>query len=233
MALYAIGDLHLSNYVDKPMDIFGPHWENHHEKIRQSWWDTVRAEDTVLIPGDISWGMNMQEAMADLQWIEKLPGKKILIKGNHDYWWSSISILNSTFSNMHFIQNNYFVYEDYAICGTRGWITPNSNKFSQRDEKIYHREIHRLRLSLEAAKAAGYKKYIGMLHYPPTNDEKEPSLFTEVFKAYDVEIVVYGHLHGEDAYGAGLMGPHNETTYHLVSCDYLDFQLLKIKQTKS
>lgn len=228
MSLYAIGDLHLSNYVNKPMEVFGSHWTKHDEKIKEHWIRTVKDGDTVLIPGDISWAINMKEAMPDLKWIEDLPGKKILLKGNHDYWWSSISRLNSSFNTMEFLQNNYFTYEDYAICGTRGWLSPNNNSFTSQDEKIYHREVHRLRLSLETAKQDGYTKIICMLHYPPTNELHEPSLFTKTFKEYNVNTVIYGHLHGKDFYRYSLHGNHDGITYHLVSCDYLDFKLFKI-----
>ena len=228
MALYAIADLHLGNYVEKPMGIFGENWVDHDKKIKKNWLETVKEDDTVLIPGDISWAINMKEALSDLKWIEELPGEKILLKGNHDYWWSSISKLNSSFHRMKFLQNNYYTYEDYAICGTRGWITPNKNKFTLQDEKIYHREAHRLGLSLETAQRDGYKKIICMLHYPPTNELYEESLFTQMFKEYNVETVVYGHLHGEDYFNYSLQGEHDGINYYLVSCDYLDFKLHKI-----
>lgn len=228
MALYGIADLHLSGYTDKPMDIFGSHWFLHHEKVRESWMTQVTEEDTVLIAGDISWGMKLQEALIDLDWINQLPGRKILIKGNHDYWWSSLSKLNSLYQDMNFLQNNYYTYGEYGICGTRGWICPNENKFTKEDEKIYLREENRLKLSLEAARKGGCKKLIAMLHYPPTNDNHEASLFTKTFESYGVERVIYGHLHGEDSYKAGLQGSFNNIEYSLVSCDYLNFKLYKI-----
>ncbi|KAB3531627.1 serine/threonine protein phosphatase [Alkaliphilus pronyensis] len=228
MALYAIADLHLSNSTDKPMDIFGSHWFLHHEKIKENWCNNVAIEDTVLIAGDISWAMNIEAAKADLNWINQLPGKKILIKGNHDFWWSSITSLNSLYEDIHFLQNNFYTYEDYAICGTRGWLSPNKTKFTQQDEKIYQREVHRLILSLEAAKKEGYSKIIVMLHYPPTNEDFEASLFTKTLEEYNVERVIYGHLHGVDSFKAGLQGIHRGVEYHLVSCDYLDFKLLKL-----
>lgn len=228
MALFAIGDLHLSSNSDKPMDVFGSHWLFHHEKIRSNWLAKVRPEDTVLVAGDISWAMRLQEAMADLSWISELPGKKILIRGNHDYWWSSITRLNGLFEDMSFIQNNYFSYQNYAICGTRGWITPNKNKFTEEDNRIYVREVRRLELSLEAAHKAGHQEIIAMLHYPPTNDQLEPSLFTQMMERYRVKEVVFGHLHGEESYAAGLQGAYRGINYHLVSCDYLDFDLKKI-----
>ncbi|MCC5909956.1 MAG: metallophosphoesterase [Clostridiaceae bacterium] len=228
MALYAIADLHLSIHVDKPMDIFGHHWQDHHIKIKNNWCKLVKDEDTILIPGDISWGINMEEALEDLKWIEDLPGNKILSKGNHDYWWGSISKLNRTFKTMKFLQNNFFTYKEYAICGTRGWNSPNNIKFTAQDEKIYLRENQRLKLSLEVAKKQGYEKIICMLHYPPTNEKFEPSLFTETLQEYKVDIVVYGHLHGKDSYDIGLKGIHQGIKYYLTSCDYLDFNLLKL-----
>ncbi|SCY27173.1 metallophosphoesterase [Alkaliphilus peptidifermentans] len=228
MALYGIADLHLSNSTDKPMDIFGNHWFLHHEKIQRDWCQRVNSNDTVLIAGDISWGMTMKEAIIDLDWINQLPGRKILIKGNHDYWWNSISSLNNLYKDMEFLQNSYYTYEDYAICGTRGWLCPNKYKFTQHDEKIYNREVHRLTLSLESAKKAGYERTIVMLHYPPTNESYESSLFTQTLETFNVEKVVYGHLHGDDSYNAGLQGLHNGIEYHLISCDFLNFTLLKL-----
>ena len=157
MALYAIGDLHFSRAVDKPMSIFGENWNNHEQKILQSWNDLVTNEDTVIIAGDTSWGIKIDEAIFDLKIISDLPGKKILIKGNHDYWWTSIGKLNKLFDNMNFIQNSYFIYGQYAICGTRGWLCPNDVKFDVDDEKIYKREVNRLKLSLNSAKKDGFE----------------------------------------------------------------------------
>ncbi len=228
MALYAIADLHLSGSVDKPMDVFGDHWLKHHEKIQENWIKQVSEEDTVLIAGDISWAMKLEEAMVDLKWIHQLPGKKILIRGNHDYWWSSINKLNQLFDNLDFLQHNFFIYQDYAICGTRGWTCPNPFKFTEQDDKIYNREAQRLKASIEGAKKAGYDKIIVMLHYPPTNDHFEPSLFTEMVEYYKVEKVVYGHLHGEESYLAGLQGLYGGVEYHLVSCDFLNFDIMKL-----
>lgn len=225
MALYGIADLHLSFHSPKPMDIFGNHWFQHHEKIRENWIRKVRTEDTVLIAGDISWAMKLEEALIDLQWIEELPGKKIIIKGNHDYWWAGISKLNQLYPSMDFLQNSYFGYEEYAICGTRGWTCPNENRFTEKDEKIYLREGQRLRNSLEQAAKSKYTKKLVMLHYPPTNDELQPSIFTGLCEEYGVEKVVYGHLHGAEAYGSGLLGDYNNVDYQLISCDYLNFDL--------
>lgn len=228
MSLYAIGDLHFSTAVNKPMNIFGDNWDNHEEKIINSWKSEVNEEDTVLIVGDTSWAINMNEAEKDLNIIHNLPGKKIYVKGNHDYWWTTVAKLNKLYDDMSFLQNNFYQYEEYAICGTRGWICPNDVKFTEDDEKIYKREAHRLKLSLDAAKKAGFKKIIVITHYPPTNDKLDPSLFTEIYESYGVEKVVYGHLHGKESFKMGLKGIRNEVEYNLVSCDYVDFNLIKI-----
>ncbi|MCT4620129.1 MAG: metallophosphoesterase [Marinisporobacter sp.] len=228
MAIYAIGDLHLSLGVDKPMDIFGQHWIDHHKKIKKIWLEMIKDDDLVLIPGDTSWAMNMNEAMVDLEWIHTLPGQKIFIRGNHDYWWSAVTKMNKLFEDMKFLQNNYYPYEKYAICGTRGWLCPNDHKFTEHDQKIYEREQHRLRLSIDAAIKAGYSDLLVMTHYPPTNDQLEPSEFTKIYEEYGVKKVIYGHLHGKDSFGGGLQGEKNDVFYYLTSCDALDFKPLKI-----
>ncbi|CEP82221.1 metallophosphoesterase [Paraclostridium sordellii] len=228
MSLYAIGDLHFSTAVNKPMNIFGDNWENHEKKIIDSWNSKVSKNDTVLIVGDTSWGINMDEATFDLDVIHNLPGKKIYVKGNHDYWWTTVAKLNKLYEDMSFLQNNFYSYNEYAICGTRGWICPNDVKFTEDDEKIYKREAHRLKLSLDAAKKAGFKKVIVITHYPPTNDKLETSLFTDIYEEYKVEKVIYGHLHGKESFKMGLEGIREGVEYKLVSCDYVDFNLVKI-----
>ncbi|CEN80221.1 metallophosphoesterase [Paraclostridium sordellii] len=228
MSLYAIGDLHFSTAVNKPMNIFGDNWENHEKKIIDSWNSKVNKNDTVLIVGDTSWGINMDEATFDLDIIHNLPGKKIYVKGNHDYWWTTVAKLNKLYEDMSFLQNNFYSYNEYAICGTRGWICPNDVKFTGDDAKIYKREAHRLKLSLDAAKKAGFKKVIVITHYPPTNDKLEPSLFTDIYEEYKVEKVIYGHLHGKESFKMGLEGIREGVEYKLVSCDYVDFNLVKI-----
>lgn len=228
MAVYAIGDLHLGSKVDKPMSVFGDNWINHKEKIEKSWYSYVEEEDVVLIPGDISWAMSLEDALDDLKWINDLPGKKVLIKGNHDYWWKSVTKLNQLYNNLFFLQNDFYNVEDIAICGTRGWVCPNDNYFFEQDDKIYKREVQRLELSLNKAKQAGFEKLLVMLHYPPTNDKKEPSGFTELIKKYEVSQVVYGHLHGKASFNASLKGDNQGIRYHLVSCDFLKFNLLQV-----
>ena len=222
MALYAISDLHLSFNSDKPMDIFGEKWRRHDEKIKNNWMAKIKEEDTVLIAGDISWAMKSEDSFEDLKWIDNLPGKKIISKGNHDFWWGSIKKLNSMFTNTKFLQNNFYVYGEYAICGTRGWICPGSDKFVEKDEKIYARELIRLRLSLDEAKKAGYEKFIVMLHYPPTNEKYEESGFLEILKEYKVEKLIYGHLHGP-ALTRVLNGQIGDIEYIMTSADFIDF----------
>ncbi|AXU26328.1 TPA: metallophosphoesterase [Clostridioides difficile] len=228
MSLYAIGDLHFSTSVNKPMNIFGSNWDGHEKKIIDNWKDVVKEEDMVLVLGDTSWGINLSEAKKDLDIISKLPGQKILIKGNHDYWWTTVTSLNKLYEDMRFIQTNFYEYKDYAICGGRGWICPNDVKFDETDEKVYKREEHRLRLSLESARKSGHSKIIVITHYPPTNDKLEESLFTKLFEEYNVEKVIYGHLHGKESFKMGLKGIRNGVEYTLASCDYTEFNLIKV-----
>lgn len=223
MSIYAIGDLHLSfsERVEKPMDLFGPEWVNHAERLKENWMRTVSADDTVIIVGDISWGLHLEEAFPDLDWIEALPGNKVLIKGNHDLWWNSITKLKVLYDKLFFVQNSFFPAGGVAICGTRGWICPGDNDFTVHDEKIYKRELIRLRFSLEEAVNAGYTELIGALHFPPTNDKLQGSGFTELFSEYGVKKVVYGHLHGKEAFSNGLEAIFNGVEYKLVSIDKL------------
>lgn len=228
MSLYAIGDLHFSTSVNKPMNIFGDNWDNHEIKIIDSWRLKVKPEDTVLVLGDTSWGINLEEAKSDLDIISELPGQKFFVKGNHDYWWTTVTNLNKLYDNCKFMQTNFYEYGEYAICGGRGWICPNDVKFDSKDEQIYKREENRIRISLEAARKNGYEKIIVVTHYPPTNDKLEESLFTRLYEEYKVEKVIYGHLHGRESFKMGLKGIRNGVEYILASCDYLNFDLLKI-----
>lgn len=227
MALYAISDLHLAFTTDKPMDIFGAKWLKHDEKIKENWIKKITDEDTVLIAGDISWSMRSDESKVDLDWIDALPGKKIISKGNHDYWWGGISKLNRMYENTKFLQNNFYIYEDYAICGSRGWILEGSDRFTEKDKKIFDREIIRLKLSLDKAKEAGYENIVVMIHYPPMNEKRENSAFTNLFKEYGVKKVIYGHLHGPSLANV-LNGEHEGIEYLMTSCDFLDFDPKRI-----
>lgn len=227
MGLFVIGDLHLSFGSNKPMAIFGEGWIDHHEKIEEDWKLKVGPEDTVILPGDSSWAMTFDEAYVDLKWIDQLPGKKIVFKGNHDYWWGSIKKMTGVFSTIEFVHNSFAAYGDVAICGSRGWTCPNTVAFDENDEKIYRREAMRVENSILMAKKAGYKTLYGVLHYPPTNDKKDPSAFTEIFEKYEVKEVVYGHIHSKTHFKDGLKGAYNDVNYHLTSCDYLDFKLFR------
>jgi len=227
MAIFAISDLHLALNGDKPMDVFGDNWYKHEEKIKSNWIGKIKEEDTVLIAGDISWSMSIEEGLKDLDWLNELPGRKIMIKGNHDYWWNSISKLNKLYEGMNFIQNNFYAYEDYAISGTRGWTCPGGGDYSVHDKKIYIREQIRLELSLAKSVKAGYKKHIVMLHYPPTNAKFEDSGFTEIIKQYTVEKVIYGHLHGP-SFPCVLQGERENTKYIMTASDFIDFNPVKI-----
>ena len=221
MQIYAIADLHLSLTSEKPMDVFGEAWRGHAEKLERNWRERVQKDDLVLIPGDISWAMQLSAALPDLSFIGDLPGKKILLKGNHDYWWSAIGRVRSNLpEGMRALQNDSIVEDGIGICGSRGWLCPGSNNFNAEDQKIYLRELDRLSLSLASLPAVETK--IAMLHFPPFLDKEKGSGFTERLEEAGVQIVVYGHLHGE-ANRYAFEGERNGITYHCVAADKLDF----------
>lgn len=234
MSIFAIGDLHLSfdERISKPMDIFGSRWENHAERLKQNWEENIGEDDTVLVCGDISWGLRLEEAMADFRWIESLPGRKIITKGNHDLWWGSVKKLNSISENIRFLQNDATLVFDedrrICICGTRGWICPGTEGFDEHDEKIFKRELIRLEMSLKEAKKQEPDLIIAMLHYPPCNDKFQPSEFTNMLSRYGVKTCIYGHLHGKDAFKNGFQGILNGVEYKLVSLDYIEANPIKI-----
>lgn len=230
MKLFAIGDLHLPGGDDKPMDVFGQHWEGHFERISQDWRERVSREDVVLIPGDISWAMQLDNARPDLMAINELPGRKIIIKGNHDYWWNTLSQVKSALpQGMEALQHNAIDVGCCVVCGTRGWTIPTKETpLPPADVKIYNRELIRLELALQAGmKLKGDKPLVVMMHYPPLYDLERETEFTALLEKYPVHTVVYGHLHG-----AGLKvnfcGEERGIRYQLVSCDGLDFRLAEI-----
>jgi predicted phosphohydrolase len=228
MAIFAIGDLHLGQAVNKPMDIFGSDWENHPERIAQAWRQMIDSEDVVLLPGDLSWAMTLDEAKPDLEWIGQLPGYKLLIRGNHDYWWNGISKVRAALPQKCWaIQNDAVALAGYAFCGTRGWVLPSHPKFTDHDLVIYRREGERLRLSLEQAEKYGLPKIVAM-HYPPCSSEGEDTLFTQLLEKYSVQVCVYGHLHGP-SHRFAFEGTRGGVTYRLVSADYLAFRPLQIQ----
>ena len=233
MKIFAIGDLHLSmgEDIEKPMDIFGGEWVGHAEKLYNNWTESVTNDDIVIVCGDISWGLRLDEAVADLEWIHNLPGTKVFFKGNHDLWWQSAGRLNKMYDDgtMNFMQCKAYIAGDVAICGSRGWICPGTDGFSEHDRKIYDREAARLRLSLEEGKKQGIKKIRGVLHYPPTNDKHQASDFTRLMEEYGVKTCVYGHLHGKDVFPNGLKGIYNGVEYRLVSLDYLQAKPEEVK----
>lgn len=227
--IYGIGDLHFDHSKQKPMDIFGDNWINHDQNIIENWINTVTEEDLVLIPGDISWALRLEDAKEDLEIIHRLPGRKIMIKGNHDYWWNSLSKLNNLgLDSIFFIQNNSFIYNDIGIIGTRGWLPRDSESFTKDDERIFNRELNRLRFSLESLDNTVVKK-IAMFHYPPFNIDFSTNEFVEILKEYNVDMCIYGHLHAE-GHKYIIEGLIEGVDFHCVSSDFIDFNLKKIKE---
>lgn len=224
MKIFAISDLHLSNSCDKPMDIFGGNWEGYTEKIIENWNSKVSNDDIVLIAGDISWAMKLEEVTADLEWIDKLPGKKIIIKGNHEYWWKSISSVREILpSSIMAIQNDAIKIGDVIFCGTRGWTVPEKDKeLEPEDLKIYKREVERLKLTLMFAKNLRQEgdKLVAMIHFPPFNMDKEKSEFMKLFEEYNVDVVVFGHLHGYTK--CDNVSEINGVKYYFTSCDHIN-----------
>ncbi|WP_240511819.1 metallophosphoesterase [Paludifilum halophilum] len=245
MSIYAIGDLHLSfnrpvslydvNFetdVDKPMDIFG--WERHYEQVRDRWIETVRESDTVLIPGDISWALKLNQARYDFDWIRQLPGKKVMSPGNHCYYAQSKKKVREVLpEGMEWIDADYTIVEDRVVAGTRGWNLPGDYHWDEEtDRKIYERQAGRLQIALEAAvKDHPDRERIVMLHFPPVTEKSKSSLFMDLMKEYGVSLCVYGHLHGR-AHRDAVEGMVDGIRLRLVSCDYIDFQpvLLELQE---
>ncbi len=223
--IYAISDLHLSFGVNKPMNIFGKKWDNYEQRIKENWERRVKSDDYVLLPGDLSWGLTLKESRKDFEFINSLPGRKIISKGNHDYYFSTKSKLYNFFKENNFdtidiLHNNSYVIGDYVVCGTRGWGKTESGDATL-DKKITAREEIRLRLSLEEGKKTG-KKIIVAMHYPPFY-----SKFCSIMKEYGVILCIYGHLHG---YGTFMIkeGIIDEIEYKMVSCDHTGFDVVKL-----
>lgn len=229
--IYGIGDLHLDHSKKKPMDIFGDNWIDHDENIFENWKERVANHDLVLIPGDISWALKTAEAYDDLKKIDDLPGFKVLIKGNHDYWWQSLNKLNLLdFKSIFFLQNNSYLFNNVSIVGTRGWIPEDSEAFNIDDEKILKRELQRLRTSLEHAKGKG-DKIIAMVHYPPFNMDLKPNEFVSIMREYGVDMCIYGHLHAE-GHNYAVEGIIHGIDFHCVSSDYIDFKIKKLMESE-
>lgn len=223
MALYTMADLHLSFSTEKPMDVFGDRWKDHPEKIAQRW--SLTDDDTIVLPGDFSWAIDLQELEADMAFLHKLPGKKILSKGNHDYWWETMSKLNKFVENypsVSFLHNNSYTVGEVSICGTRGWTLEPSDE----DEKVLNREVGRLKTSLQQAK----KQPLVFLHYPPIFGDLRCEPILDVMKEYGVKECYYGHLHGLGASGLAVQGTVDGIQFRLISADHLDFSPLKIRE---
>lgn len=228
--IFTIGDLHLPLGIDKSMDIFGSRWENYVERLRENWQFAVGENDTVIIPGDFSWATYLEESKKDFDFLESLNGKKIILKGNHDYWWTTMTKLNefmeeNGYKSISFLHNNSFTVEGVSICGTRGWLYPGFTAYTAEDEKYYVREVGRLQYSLELAKTD--EKFVFM-HYPPTSKLGEENGFIEVMKRYGVEKCFYGHLHGA-SHNNRVPEEIDGIKFRLVASDYLEFRPLVIK----
>ncbi len=241
MSIYAIGDLHLSLNKEKPMDIFGGNWKNHAQKIKENWINTVQDNDLVILPGDFSWEMHLKDMYNDFAYLNDLPGKKLLLKGNHDYWWSTLAkmrefLQENKFENIDFVYNNSYLFEDKIIAGTRGWTLNDT----ENSEKMNHREEERLKLSLQSGvDNFGDKEIICIMHYPPIIEENnndannqnrnlKVSNYVEIMKEYNVKTCIYGHLHGE-SHQEAFEGNYDGIDFKLVSSDYLDFKLYKVE----
>lgn len=230
MAIYVIADLHLSFSQDKPMSIFGENWEGHSEKIKNNWISKVKPEDTVVLPGDFSWAMYLQDTYKDFEYLNSLPGKKLLLKGNHDYWWTTVTNMRNfleenKFKNVDFIYNNSYLVENKILTGTRGWNLLDTENSS----KMIKRESIRLQLAIED----GIKKYgddkeiIVFMHYPPISNTNKKSEFLKILKQYDIKRCYYGHLHGKSHQDA-VEGIVDGIEFKLISADYLNFDVIKV-----
>lgn len=230
MALYTIADLHLPLGIDKPMDIFGKAWSGYVERLEYNWQRKIQPDDTVVLPGDFSWATYLEQSERDFEFLNRLNGKKLLLKGNHDYWWTTLNKLDcfiktKDFTNIHFLQNNSFEYDNISICGTRGWLNPSIESFSNEDKKIYEREVMRLELSLKAAK--NEEIYV-FTHYPPLSPQFDENDFVRMMKKYNVTKCFYGHLHSASHKNA-VNGVFDGIEYRLISADYLQFDPYCIK----
>lgn len=235
MAIYTIADLHLSFNENKPMDIFGNNWNGHTEKIKENWLKKVEVSDTVILPGDFSWSMYLKDTVKDFEYLNSLPGRKILLKGNHDYWWTTITSMNkfvdeNHFENINFLLNNSYLVEDKIICGTRGWAITDTENSS----KMIKRECNRLELSIlyGIEKFGNDKEIIVFMHYPPilkqNLQENEMTDFMKMLKKYNVKRCYYGHLHStsiNDAVEGEVFG----VNLKLVSADGLNFNLEDVR----
>ncbi len=230
MNIFGISDLHLSGMAAKPMNIFGSNWEGHFDKIKEDWLKKVSDEDVVVVCGDISWGTTLEEGLFDLQSLKGLPGKKVFIRGNHDYWWNGITKLRRAAPDdtFYFLQNDCVKFGNVIICGSRGWTCPDSSDYTEHDEKLYLREAERFKLCFGAVDKVREEgdTIIALIHYPPMGLKLRPTLFTRLFEENGVAKVVFGHLHGDVYFPFRHVSGGVE--YILTSCDKVGFALQKI-----
>ena len=230
MNIYAISDLHLSLTSNKPMNIFGSGWDGHFEKIKSDWLAQVKEEDIVLISGDISWAMKLEDALVDLRALADLPGKKVFIRGNHDFWWNGITRLRDNAPNESFVflQTDAVKLGNFVIVGSRGWTSPGSADYTDQDNKLYLREAERFRLAFAEAEKLREEgdTLVAMIHYPPFGLKNESTLFTELFETHGVDKAVFGHIHGAAYFP--LKTKRGSVEYILASCDKVGFKLVKI-----
>ena len=229
MALYAMGDLHLCLGAPKPMDVFGGDWVGYMEKLKRGL-SVITGDDTLILMGDLSWALDLNSAVADFAWINEIPGRKIILKGNHDYWWSTQAkftkfCVENGFSDLNLLNNNCYFYDDWAICGTRGWFF-EEERSGDHDEKVFRRELIRLEASL---KAAGDREKMVFLHYPPRYKGYTCREILDLLKSYGVRRCFYGHLHGA-SHKLAMEGTWDGIEYRLLSADYLDFQPYIVKK---
>lgn len=229
MSLYVIGDLHLCfSDPSKTMSIF-PGWESYQERIEKNWRDTVKAGDTVVLAGDISWGMSLSQAEPDLRFINELPGRKIILKGNHDYWWVTKKKMEDFFAEAGFdtlniLHNNHYSYGEYGICGTRGWVNmPGETQ----DEKVLKREVQRLETSIQSAVSAGLEPLVFM-HYPPIFAANFNYDILEILYRYKIKECYYGHIHGRSAHELCVTNTYDDINFHLIAGDYTQFMPVKV-----
>ena len=226
MALYVLGDPHLSLRSQKPMDVFGGAWTGYMDKLREGL-SVLKPEDTIVLAGDLSWGMSLEEAMEDFAFLDSFPGRKLIVKGNHDYWWTTANKTytfwaQQGFTTLNLLHNNCYEYGEYALCGTRGWFLDEDK--NGHNQKVFNRELMRLETSL---KAAGERPKLVFLHYPPLYQGYRCQEILDLLERYQVKACYYGHLHG-GSHRLALEGIHGSVEYHLIAGDFLGFHPLKI-----
>jgi predicted phosphohydrolase len=228
MRIFAIGDTHLSRARPKPMEIFGPQWTRHDEHIRDNWNAIARDDDILLLAGDISWAMQLEEARADLDFLSTLRGRKLLLKGNLDYWWGSLGRMRSQApSDIDFLQNDAHCYDGVGVIGARGWLLPSEGEGREGDIRIFEREIERFRLSMAGLRGRSFEFLVAMTHYPPLRSLEAGTQMSDLIETSGASICVYGHLHGHDIVTAP-QGLRNGVQYKLVSADGVDFMPWKV-----